>query len=80
MMLPRLSNSFAMQKRTSARDRTLFTRLIPCTSNVVGTAAHFLGHVKEQLTITGLVVSIVISVTQTSSHICENEEKPRPMH
>lgn len=69
-----------MQKHTSARDRTLFTRLIPCTSNVVGTAAHFLGHVKEQLTITGLVVSIVISVTQTSSHICENEEEPRPMH
>lgn len=52
-----------------ARDRTLFTRLIPCTPNVVGTAAHFLGHIEEQLTITGLIVSIVIPVTQTSSHI-----------
>lgn len=79
MMLPRPSDGFAMQKCTCARDRTLFTRLIPCTSNVVGTAAHFLGHIEEQLTITGLIVSIVISITQTSSHICENEENLRPM-
>lgn len=69
-----------MQKRTSAWDRTLFTRLIPRTSDVVGTAAHFLGHIKEQLAITGLIVGIVVSVTQTSSHIYENEEKPRPMN
>lgn len=68
-----------MQKCTCAWDRTLFTRLIPCTSNVVGTAAHFLGHIEEQLTITGLIVSIVISITQTSSHICENQENLRPM-
>lgn len=69
-----------MQKHTGARDRTLFTRLIPRTSDVVGTAAHFFGHIEEQLTITGLIVGVVISVTQTSPHICENEEKPRPMH
>lgn len=43
--------------------------LIPGPANVVGTTAHLLGHVEQQLSVTGLVVSIVVSVAQTSSHI-----------
>lgn len=56
-------------KLTSARDGTLLARLIPGPANVVGTTAHLLRHVKQQFSIAGLVVSIVVSVAQTSSHI-----------
>jgi hypothetical protein len=56
-------------KFTCAWDWTLFTGLVPGSANVVGTATHLLSHIKQQFSITGLVVSIVVSVAQTSSHI-----------
>lgn len=52
-----------------AWDGTLFTGLIPGSANIVGTAAHLLGHIEQQFSIAGLVVSIIVSVAQTSSHI-----------
>lgn len=54
---------------TCAGDGTLFTRLIPGSANVVRTAAHFLGHVEQQFSIAGLVVSIIVSIAQTSPHV-----------
>lgn len=56
-------------KLTCAGDGTLFTGLIPGSANIVGTAAHLLGHIEQQFSVTGLVVSIIVSVAQTSSHI-----------
>lgn len=61
-------------KRTGAWDGALFTRLIPGTANIVGTAAHLLGHIKEQFSIAGLIVSIIISVAQTPPHICKENK------
>lgn len=58
-----------MVQLTCAWDRTLFTGLIPGPANVVGTTAHLLGHIEQKFSITGLVVSIVVSIAQTSSHI-----------
>lgn len=52
-----------------AWDGTLFTGLIPGPANVIGTTAHLLGHIEEQFSITGLVISIIVSIAQTSSHI-----------
>lgn len=52
-----------------AWDGTLFTGLIPGPADVVGATAHLLGHVEQKFSITGLVVSIIVSVAQTSSHI-----------
>lgn len=52
-----------------ARDRTLLAGLIPGSADVVGAAAHLLGHVEQELSVTGLVVSVVVSVAQTSSHV-----------
>lgn len=56
-------------KFTCAWDGTLFTGLIPGSADIVGTTAHLLGHVEQQLSVAGLVVSIVVSVAQTPSHI-----------
>lgn len=52
-----------------AWDGALFTGLIPGPANVVGAAAHLLGHVEQELSVTGLVVSIIVSVAQASSHV-----------
>lgn len=54
---------------TCAWDGTLFTGLIPGTADVVGAATHLLGHVEEQFSIAGLVVSMIVSVAQASSHV-----------
>lgn len=54
---------------TCAWDGTLFTGLIPGSADVVGATAHLLGHVEQELPVTGLVVSIVVSVAQASSHV-----------
>lgn len=47
----------------------LFTGLVPGPANVVGTTAHLLGHVEQQFSIAGLVVSIIVPVAQTPPHI-----------
>lgn len=54
---------------TCTWDGTLFTGLIPGPTNVIGTAAHLLGHIEQQLSITGLVVSVIVSIAQTSPHV-----------
>lgn len=56
-------------KLTCAWDGTLFTGLIPGSANVVGTTTHLLGHIEQQFSVTSLVVSIIVSIAQTSSHI-----------
>ena len=58
-----------MVQLTCARDGTLFTGLIPGPANVVGTTAHLLGHIEQKFSVAGLVVSVIVSVAQTSSHI-----------
>lgn len=52
-----------------AWDGTLFTGLIPGSADVVGATAHLLGHVEQEFSITGLVVSVIVSVAQASSHV-----------
>lgn len=59
----------AQLKLTCAWDGTLFTGFIPGSANVVRTTAHLLGHIEQQFSITGLVVGVIVSVAQTSSHI-----------
>lgn len=54
---------------TCAWDGTLFAGLIPGAADVVGAATHLLGHVEEQFSIAGLVVGVIVSVAQASSHV-----------
>lgn len=56
-------------KLTCAWDGTLFTGLIPGPANVVGTTAHLLGHIEQQFSVAGLVVSVIVPVAQASPHI-----------
>ena len=56
-------------KPTCAWNGALFTGLVPGPANVVGTTAHLLGHVEQQFSIAGLVVSIIVPVAQTPPHI-----------
>lgn len=56
-------------KFVCARDGALLTGLVPSSANVVGAAAHLLGHVEQQLSVAGLVVGIVVPVAQASSHV-----------
>ena len=59
----------AKLKPTCAWNGALFTGLVPGPANVVGTTAHLLGHVEQQFSIAGLVVSIIVPVAQTPPHI-----------
>lgn len=54
---------------TSAGHRTLFTGLVPSAANVVGAAAHLLGHVEGQLAVTCSVVGVEVPVTVALPHV-----------
>lgn len=49
--------------------RTLFTGSVPGPSNVVGAAAHLLGHVEGQLSVTRPVVRVEVPVAETLPHV-----------
>lgn len=52
---------------TGSRSRTGLAWLVPGLSNIVGTAAHLLGHVERQLILTRVVE---VTVTHTLPHVC----------
>lgn len=54
---------------TGAGYRTLFTGSVPGPSNVVGAAAHLLGHVEGQLSVTRPVVRVEVPVAETLPHV-----------
>lgn len=55
---------------TSAGHRTLFTRFIPRTADIVGAAAHLFGHVEGQLSIACPVVRVKVPVAVALPHVC----------
>lgn len=52
---------------TGGRSRTRLTRLVPGFPNIVGAAAHLLGHVEGQLILTRVVE---VTVAHTLPHVC----------
>lgn len=66
---------------TGAGDRTLFTGFIPGAADVVGAAAHLLGHVEGQLSITSPVVGVKVPEAVALPHVCVfSEERERRLH
>lgn len=60
-----------MTELTGAGQRTLLTGSVPRPADVVGAAAHFLGHVEGQLTVTCPVVGVKVPVAVALPHVLE---------
>lgn len=82
-MLKSNSNSFEVFKRccgrslglTSAGHGTLLAGFVPGTANVVGAAAHLLGHVEIELAVARLVVGVEVPVAVALPHVCTAKKR-----
>lgn len=57
-----------MRALTTRGSGTRFTRLVPGSPDVVGTATHFLSHVEGELVLTRIVV---VPIAKALPHVCE---------
>lgn len=68
----RLTTSGVQEARglTSAGHRTLLAGFVPGAANVVGAAAHLLGHVEVELAVARHVVGVEVPVAVALPHVC----------
>lgn len=66
---------------TGSRSWTGLARFVPGLSNIVGAAAHLLGHVEGQLSITSPVVGVKVPEAVALPHVCVfSEERERRLN